>query len=517
MPYPPNPPPSTSDIVFRGGASILKPNHITRYSYPCTLHLFLSRLRLQTPVNASQRSRPQGRSDFGIDGSTFLTISRAYRTAPHRSALAIEREADSTSTNPLGRAMSRVTKSAGNTLLQSGKFQLRDGMTYVIKRTTTIPLADGAFAREEDVYEIPCQAWRSMRPPSAPGHDSWWMRLHDLYAGGTDRTVWSAWETMDGGGVPAGLVGWFPRPDVENAVTVYRSTRHISSSAHESAYLLCSRTWFEDSEYACQLKCGHWCCLECITKVIDEAGKPRTDPSIGELDPPDKFWRCPLCNAISPVLTDRADIIRPDELPYWRYKIARHRLVLEVSDWIFRLAACELDRWCAPLPPHLERDDADVEDVKRARTVVVHMPDAARMTDAIPIFVAGVLDWGFSLDNPVNSAEGDVLKQCLLEELGRLARSGKRFNTKDLEEHMMKVGEAAVRPVVVEKKGERLGNPVFPPGFVAYREWLCTWTARACFYSPTGRGEILKFMQKMGARKDERDVWFGRGAPVWSC
>jgi len=171
------------------------------------------------------------------------------------------------------------------------------------------------------------------------------------------------------------------------------------------------------------------------------------------------------------------------------------------------------------LPPHLDRPDADVEDIKKARTVVVHMPDAAQVMEAIPIFVAGLLDWGFSLDNPVRTAEGEALKKCLVDELSRLARSKRRFNTKELEEHMKKVGEGAFRPVVVGSKEERLGNPIFPPGYLAYREWLCTWTARACFYSPIGRSEIMRFMQKIAMRKDvwwkdERDVWFGRGMPV---
>jgi hypothetical protein len=105
-------------------------------------------------------------------------------------------------------------------------------------------------------------------------------------------------------------------------------------------------------------------------------GKSTVDISVGEIDPPSKFWRCPLCNDINLVLKVRADVIKPDELSYWRYKIARHRLVLEVTDWIFLLAACEHDGWCAPLPPRLEVEEADVEDVKAARTVCVHVPDA---------------------------------------------------------------------------------------------------------------------------------------------
>jgi hypothetical protein len=200
-------------LFFRGGASLLKPNHITRYEYPCKLDLPLSSLRLQTPINASKRSRPQGRGDFGIDGSTFLTITRAFSDAPTKSdfdTLARENKIEK-DLNALGRAMARVTKYAGNTLLQSGKFKLKDGMKFVIKRTTSIPLTDGSFGREEQLYEIPCDQWRKLQPRSTPGHDSWWMRLHDLYQGVSDRAVWSARETMDKYGIPAPLTEWYVR------------------------------------------------------------------------------------------------------------------------------------------------------------------------------------------------------------------------------------------------------------------------------------------------------------------
>jgi hypothetical protein len=281
------------------------------------------------------------------------------------------------------------------------------------------------------------------------------------------------------------------------------------------------------------LKCGHWYCLECVTNLVDGAGNAllsffaiHADTQAGKAtlnendkDPGTKYWRCPMCNAINGVSVDRADIIRPDEMRYWRYRIARQRLVLEVTDWLFRLEACEQDQWCAPLPPHLDREDANVEDVKKARTVCVHMPDAVKVMEAIPIFVASLVDWGFSLDNPVNSPEGAALKKCLVDELSRLAKSKRKFNLGALEEHLKKVGDNAFRAVIVDDEEERLGNPVLPPGYKTYREWLCTWTARACFYSPLGRSEILKFMQNIATRKDvwwkdERDVWFDRGAPV---
>jgi hypothetical protein len=81
---------SDGDLFFRGGSNVLKPNHITRYEYPCPLHLPRSSLCLQTPTNASRRSRPrgQGRANFSTDGTMFLTITRAYRDLPCASNLA---------------------------------------------------------------------------------------------------------------------------------------------------------------------------------------------------------------------------------------------------------------------------------------------------------------------------------------------------------------------------------------------------------------------------------------------
>jgi hypothetical protein len=202
---------ANSDIFFRGGASLLKPNHVTRYEYPCLLHFPLASLRLQLPSNASKRSRPQGqsRADFGVDGTTFLTVTRAYHDAASFSHTSARGQAlDMQSSNPLGRAVARVTKYPGNTLLQSGKFATPQGLVYVVKRVTSVAAPRGECVREEQVYDIACTAWRGMQPPSEPGHDSWWMRLHDLYSGVSVRAFWSARDTMDKYNIPAPLVEW---------------------------------------------------------------------------------------------------------------------------------------------------------------------------------------------------------------------------------------------------------------------------------------------------------------------
>ncbi|KAF2130744.1 hypothetical protein P153DRAFT_204239 [Dothidotthia symphoricarpi CBS 119687] len=170
------------EIFFRGGSNVLKPNHITRYQYPHPLDHGIPALRLQLPANSAKRSRPQGHGDFGIDGATFLTITRSYREPPteadFRSWSDTETKRDAKSRNPLGRAMTRMTKYAGNTLLKSGKFAKRGGLVYVVNRVTSIPLAGDGFGKEEDTYNIPCDQWRGLKPLSTPGHDSWWQRLH---------------------------------------------------------------------------------------------------------------------------------------------------------------------------------------------------------------------------------------------------------------------------------------------------------------------------------------------------
>jgi hypothetical protein len=174
------------EFFFRGGGTVLKPNHITRYEYPCPLHYSVPALYLQAPINAAQRSRPQGRGDFGPNGAIFLTITHAHSAAPthteFQTELAAESVRDGESANPLGMAMARITDFPGNTLLQSGKFRKRnEGYVYVVKRTSSIPLQGGsekeAFGREEEVYVIKCSEWRGLRPKSRPGHDSWWQRL----------------------------------------------------------------------------------------------------------------------------------------------------------------------------------------------------------------------------------------------------------------------------------------------------------------------------------------------------
>lgn len=155
---------------------------------------------------------------------------------------------------------------------------------------------------------------------------------------------------------------------------------------------------------------------------------------LGETDPNKKYWRCPTCNAINPVLVDRADIIRDDERDYWRYKIAKYRLKTFITDWLTHLYMTEMEGWCAELPEHLQGERADPKEIVKARVLYVRSHEAIRFMEEVPLLVSDLLNWGFSLDNPGRTAEADALRSCLIDELRRLAQSKQRFHTEAFEE-----------------------------------------------------------------------------------
>jgi hypothetical protein len=159
-------------------------------------------------------------------------------------------------------------------------------------------------------------------------------------------------------------------------------------------------------------------------------------------------------------------------------------------DWLTVLATAAMDGWVRePSEAVMKRGNA--QEIKSVQQVYVHLPDAIELMDRIPIYVAQLLHRVFSLDNPVNMREGEVLRECLVWELRRQAGTRRRWKTDDLIAHMKKVGAGVFTPVVVSsKKEDRLGNPVYPPGYEQYREFLCEWTARCCLLSPTARMEI---------------------------
>lgn len=95
--------------------------------------------------------------------------------------------------------------------------------------------------------------------------------------------------------------------------------------------MICAKTWFKESEYVCELQCGHFLCLEDLTELVDMRGGTQPSPILQSLcqliesagrgniesyetDPNTRFFRCPECKAINPIPIDSADITRPDEL-----------------------------------------------------------------------------------------------------------------------------------------------------------------------------------------------------------
>ena len=114
-----------------------------------------------------------------------MTITPSGRDPPtcaqFKHWLFAETKNDNKSTNPLGRAMRRVTAYQGNTVLEAGKFKIGGKLMFKIKRTTMIPLGGkdkGEYRKDAAAYEIPCEKWRAMRPPGSEDmHDCWWVRL----------------------------------------------------------------------------------------------------------------------------------------------------------------------------------------------------------------------------------------------------------------------------------------------------------------------------------------------------
>jgi hypothetical protein len=190
------------------------------------------------------------------------------------------------------------------------------------------------------------------------------------------------------------------------------------------------------------------------------------------------------------------------------------RFEKESSDyWLVRLQTLPHSGWFREIPPDWDTDWDTDRQVREIRVFVRHN-DAVSFLEQVPRKVWAMLPYGFSRDNPVASAEAQVLEEVLKGELRQLSVSRRLFNTNEMLEHMLAVGKAALVPVVVQNASARLGNPVFLPGYEAYRDFLCEWAARGVFMCPIGRMEILGFMQQMERNrdkawwKDERDVIF---------
>jgi hypothetical protein len=195
---------------------------------------------------------------------------------------------------------------------------------------------------------------------------------------------------------------------------------------------------------------------------------------------------------------DRTTVTLPDELPWWRWKICMRRLEKEASEfWLVRLQTLPHSGWFREIPQDWDAD----RQVKEIKTHV-RCDDAVKFMD-VPRKVWAMLPYGFSLDNPVESPETLALEECLSGELKRLSVQRKLFNTKEILDHVAAVGRDALKPVVVQDASARLGNPVTPPGYEAYRDFLCEWTARGVLMCPMGRMSILEFLRNMDKNKEK--------------
>ena len=101
--------------------------------------------------------------------------------------------------------------------------------------------------------------------------------MQALYSAGSDRAFWSARENLNTLGLPAPILPWRWRGDVEEAVTVIREKVELEERAGDGC-MVCSMKWFDESDYVCRLKCGHYMCIECLTTIVDFAGRGNFTP-----------------------------------------------------------------------------------------------------------------------------------------------------------------------------------------------------------------------------------------------
>lgn len=62
------------------------------------------------------------------------------------------------------------------------------------------------------------------------------------------------------------------RPDIESIAKVHRTPPTPAPRFMSDACMICSKIWFTESEYACELPCEHFLCLEDLTELVDMRG-----------------------------------------------------------------------------------------------------------------------------------------------------------------------------------------------------------------------------------------------------
>jgi hypothetical protein len=205
-----------------------------------------------------------------------------------------------------------------------------------------------------------------------------------------------------------------------------------------------------------------------------------------------------------PIKHNRLDNIHPDERQFWRWRTLHDYMQEKMTGRDFN-TYLQLSVAVGYIDPYPEGENDDAE---RAVTTVRYW-DVVDFLENFVIPVASMLPWGYTTDNPMMFPESQYLLQHIKNELRFLESIRRPFKLQPLIEYLESKAENAFKAVVVREQRYNLGNPIFPPGYERYRNYLCEWAARGCFLAPITVKEHKKFMLRMSR---EHGVWW-KGHP----
>jgi hypothetical protein len=204
-----------------------------------------------------------------------------------------------------------------------------------------------------------------------------------------------------------------------------------------------------------------------------------------------------------PITYSRLDTIHPLELPYWRWRTLHTFMQEKMSGRDFNTYLV-----VSATMGYIPAFDMAENDGTNALTRVRYR-DAVDFLEKFVVPVAALLDWGHAADNPVGFVESRYAVDAIKAELRRLEGTREMLRLDGLVGRLEDAAGRAFKPHVVRDKKYNLGNPIFPPGYEAYRKYLCEWTAKGCFIHPSLVQEHKKFVARMHT---ERGVWW-KGHP----
>lgn len=139
----------------------------------------------------------------------------------------------------------------------------------------------------------------------------------------------------------------------------------------------------------------------------------------------------------------------------------------------------------------------------------VRAADAIAFMRRFVLNVAALLPWGLRADNPVTFKESKALIARLELALRWLGTTREEYNLQGLTNYLLTVSESVVGTnYVVQDKNHNLGNPDKPPGYEAFRKWVCEWTARGAFLAPYVVKEHIRFVERMRTEPSTAGVWW---------